>query len=53
MFSLVVKPTTIRVLLSLAVSKGWSIHQIGVQNAFLHGTHDEDWCQAYTKTADE
>nr|GEV62097.1 ribonuclease H-like domain-containing protein [Tanacetum cinerariifolium] len=35
-FSLVVKPPTIRIVLSLAVSHDWSIHQLDV-NAFLHG----------------
>jgi hypothetical protein len=38
----VVKPTTIRVLLSLALSRGWVIRQIDIQNAFLHGFLDED-----------
>jgi len=36
-FSLVVKPATIRVVLSLAASRSWPIHQIDVNNAFLHG----------------
>ncbi|GJT20575.1 ribonuclease H-like domain-containing protein [Tanacetum coccineum] len=35
-FSLVVKPVTIRTVLSLAVSPEWHIHQLDVKNAFLH-----------------
>jgi len=40
-YSPVIKPITIRTILSLAVSAGWPVHQVDVSNAFLHGNLQE------------
>lgn len=41
-FSLVVKPTTIRTVLSISLVRGWPIRQLEVNNAFLHDILSED-----------
>jgi hypothetical protein len=40
-FSPIIKPATICVVLSMATSHNWSIHQLDVKNAFLHGNFSE------------
>ncbi|WVZ62945.1 hypothetical protein U9M48_012633, partial [Paspalum notatum var. saurae] len=42
----VVKPATIRVVLSITAARAWPIHQLDVKNAFLHGHLEETvYCQ--------
>lgn len=41
-FAPVVKPQTIKVVLTLALAQGWSLHQMDVNNAFLQGKLTED-----------
>ena len=42
MYSPVVKPVTVQLVLSITVSRGWCLRELDVQNAFLHGILQEE-----------
>jgi len=41
-FSPIVKPGTIHMIITIALAKQWTIRQLDVKNAFLHGLISED-----------
>lgn len=41
-FALVVKQSTVRILLEIAASKKWEVHQMDISNVFLHGDLEEE-----------
>jgi hypothetical protein len=40
-FSPIIKLAIIQTVPTLAISRGWPMHQLDVKNAFLHGTLSE------------
>lgn len=41
-FSPVIKPTIVRIMLALTAHFNWSLRQLDVKNAFLHGTLQDE-----------
>jgi len=41
-YSLVAKMTIVRAIIAMATTKGWSLHQMDVNNVFLHGDLHEE-----------
>jgi hypothetical protein len=40
-YSLIAKMTTVRAIIVMATTKGWSLHQMDVNNVFIHGDLQE------------
>jgi hypothetical protein len=43
-YSPIAKMTTIKAIIAMAVTKGWSLHQMDVKNVFLYGDLQEEMC---------
>ena len=41
-YNQVIKPQTIKLVICLAISQGWSLCQMDINNAFLHGAITKD-----------
>ena len=41
-FALVARYTSVRIIIAIAASKGWKIHQMDVKTAFLNGVIEEE-----------
>jgi hypothetical protein len=50
-YSPIAKMTTVRTIITMAVVKGWSLHQMDVKNAFLHGNLHEEMYMEWMYTS--
>jgi len=41
-YSVIAKMTTIKAIIVIAITKGWSLHQMDVKNGFFHGNLQEE-----------
>jgi hypothetical protein len=48
-FAPVAKMTTVRLIIAIAASKGWSLRQMDVKNAFLYGDLQEEIYDSTTR----